>query len=133
MNEYTTEPDTHQSLPRTCKHTQTRKHARTHARAQVRTHARTHAHTHTHTNLKTKSNNVRLKKKLLFRFLFCLFFVVILVFVCFVAPDVLTTICRLAIVSVCVIMILSIGDTQISILLLCFPYLFVELMITMNE
>ena len=33
----------------------------------------------------------------------------------------------------CVIIILSIGNTQISILLLCFLYLFVELMITMNE
>jgi len=45
----------------------------------------------------------------------------------------LTTICHLAIVNVCVIIILSIGNTQISILLLCFLYLFVELMITMNE
>ena len=63
----------------------------------------------------------------------CLFFVVILVFVCFVASDVLTTICHLAIVNVCVIIILSICNTQISILLLCFLYLFVELMITMNE
>ena len=53
--------------------------------------------------------------------------------VCFVASDVLTTICHLAIVNVCVIMILSIGTTQISILLLCFLYLFVDLMITMNE
>ena len=58
---------------------------------------------------------------------------VIFVFVRFVASDVLTTICHLAIVSVCVIIILSIGDTQISILLLCFLYLFVELMITKNE
>ena len=63
-----------------------------------------------------------------------LFFVVIFVFVGFVAPDVLTTICHLAIVNVCVIIILSIGNTQISILLLCFLYLFVDLMITMpNE
>ena len=70
----------------------------------------------------------------LFCFLFCLFvFVVILVFVSFVASDVLTTICRLAIVNVCVIIILSTGNTQISILLLCFLYLFVELMITMKE
>ena len=52
---------------------------------------------------------------------------------CFVASDVLTTICHLAIVNVCVIIILSIGNTQVSILLLCFLYLFVELMITMNE
>ena len=51
----------------------------------------------------------------------------------FVASDVLTTICHLAIVNVCVIIILSIGNTQISILLLCFLYLFVEFMITMNE
>ena len=29
--------------------------------------------------------------------------------------------------------IMSIGNAQISILLLCFPYVFVELMITMNE
>ena len=43
----------------------------------------------------------------------CLYvFVVILVFVCFVASDVLTTICHLAIVNVCVIIILSIGNTQ---------------------
>ena len=47
--------------------------------------------------------------------------------------DVLTTICHLAIVNVCMIIILSIGNTQISILLLCFLYLFVELMITMND
>ena len=59
--------------------------------------------------------------------------VVILVFVGFVASDVLTTICHLAIVNVCVIIILSIGNTQISILLLCFLYLFVEHVITMNE
>ena len=53
--------------------------------------------------------------------------------VCFVASDVLTTIFHLAIVNVCVIIILSVGNTQISILLLRFLYLFVELMITMNE
>ena len=41
--------------------------------------------------------------------------------------------CHLAIVNVCVIIIFSIGNTQISILLLCFLYLFVELLITMNE
>ena len=70
----------------------------------------------------------------LFCLLVCLFFVVILVFVGFVASDVLTTICHLAIVNyVCVIIILSIGNTQISILLLCFLYLLVELMITINE
>ena len=51
----------------------------------------------------------------------------------FVACDFLTTICHLAIVNVCVIIILSIGNTQISIPLLGFLYLFVELMITMNE
>ena len=45
----------------------------------------------------------------------------------------LTTICHLAIVNVCVIILLSIGNTQISILLLCFLYLLFELMITMNE
>ena len=37
---------------------------------------------------------------------------------CFVASEFLTTICHLAIVNVCVIIILSIGNTQISILLL---------------
>ena len=52
---------------------------------------------------------------------------------CFVASDFLTTICHLAIVNVCVNIILSIGNSQISILLLCFLYLFVELMITMNK
>ena len=36
-------------------------------------------------------------------------------------------------VNVCMIIILYIGNAQISILLLCFLYLFVELMITMNE
>ena len=41
--------------------------------------------------------------------------------------------CHLAIVNVYVITILSIGNTEISILLLCFLYLFVELMITMKE
>ena len=40
---------------------------------------------------------------------------------------------HLAIVNVRVIIIMSIGNTQISILLLCLLYLFVELMITMNE
>ena len=76
---------------------------------------------------------------LLFRFCFvlvCLFVCFLLSFwflVCFVASDVLTTICHLAIVNVCMSIILSIGNTQISILLLCFLYLFVELMITMNE
>ena len=50
-----------------------------------------------------------------------------------VASDFWTTICHLAIVNVCVIIILSLVNTQISIPLLCFPYLFVELMITMNE
>ncbi len=50
-----------------------------------------------------------------------------------VASDFLTTICHLAIVNVCAIIILSIGNIQISTLLLCFLYLFVELMITMNE
>ena len=54
-------------------------------------------------------------------------------FVCFVASDALTIICHLAIVVVCVIVILYIGNTQISILLLCFLYLFVELVITMSE
>ena len=58
---------------------------------------------------------------------------VVLVFGLFVASDILTTICHLAIVNVCVIIIVSIGNTQISILLLCFLFLFVELMITMNE
>ena len=54
------------------------------------------------------------------------------VLVCFVASDFLT-ICHLAIVNVCVIVILSRGNTQISILLLRLLYLFVELMITINE
>ena len=45
----------------------------------------------------------------------------------------MTIICRLAIVGVCVIVILYIGNTQISILLLCFLYLFVEFVITMSE
>ena len=36
-------------------------------------------------------------------------------------------------VNVCVIIILSIGNTQISILLLRYLYIFVELMITMNN
>ena len=64
------------------------------------------------------------KYQRLFSFLFCCFGL------CFVASDFLTTICNLAIVNVCVIIILSIGNTQISILLLSFLYLFVELMIT---
>ena len=42
------------------------------------------------------------------------------------------TICHLAIIDVCVMIIMSIGNAQISIPLLCFPCLFVELMITMN-
>ena len=71
-------------------------------------------------------------------FLFC--FVCLLVcfllsfwsFVCFVASDVLTS-CHLVIVNVCMIIILYIGNTQIGILLLCFLYLFVKLMIMMNE
>ena len=43
----------------------------------------------------------------------CLFvFVVILVFLGFVASDVLTIICHLAKVNVCVIIILSIGNTN---------------------
>ena len=50
-----------------------------------------------------------------------------------VASDLLTTICHLAIVNVCVIIILFLGNIQIRILLLRFLYLFVELMITMNE
>ena len=36
-----------------------------------------------------------------------------------VAADVLTTICHLAIVNVCVIIILPIGNTQITILFVC--------------
>ena len=56
-------------------------------------------------------------------FVFCLFLLLFWSLVCFVASDFLT-ICHLAIVNVCVIIILSIGNTQISILLLCFLYLF---------
>ena len=52
---------------------------------------------------------------------------------CFVASDFLTTVCHLTVVNVCVIIILSIGNSQIRILLLCFLYLFAELMITMNK
>ena len=63
---------------------------------------------------------------------FLFVFVIVLVFVLFCCSDFLTTICHFAIVNVCVIIMLSIGNTQISILLLCFLYLFVELMITMN-
>ena len=53
---------------------------------------------------------------------------------CFVASA-FFIICHLSIANVCVINILSTGNTQnlISILLLCFLYLFVELMITTNE
>ena len=40
---------------------------------------------------------------------------------------------HLAIVNVYVIIILSIGNTQISLLLLCFPYLLVEFKIAMCE
>ena len=50
------------------------------------------------------------------------------------ALDLLATICHLAIVNVCVITILSIGNTlEISILILCFLYSFVDLMIKTNE
>ena len=41
--------------------------------------------------------------------------------------------CHLNIVNGCVVIMLSIGNTQISMLLLCLLYLFAELMITMNE
>ena len=65
-------------------------------------------------------------------FVFC--FVAVLVFGLFCSLCLFfTPICHLAIVNVCVIIILPIGNTQISILLLCFLYLFGELMITMNE
>ena len=40
---------------------------------------------------------------------------------------------EVTVVNVYVIIILSIGNTQISILVLCFLYLFVEPMITMSE
>ena len=77
---------------------------------------------------------------LLFLFLFVclllilfLFFVLLLFGLWFVASDLLTTICHLAIVNVCVIIMLSKGNTQISILLFCFLYLFVEFMMTKNE
>ena len=63
----------------------------------------------------------------------CLFLLLFWSLFCFAVSDFLTTICHLAIVNVCVIIILSIGNTQISILLLRFLYLLVELMITMNE
>ena len=59
--------------------------------------------------------------------------VVVVVLVCLVASDFLTVICHLAILNVCVIIIFSVGNTQIRILLLCFLYLFVELTITLNE
>ena len=50
------------------------------------------------------------------------------------ASDVLTTICHLAIeMSVWLLFYIYIGNTQISILLLCFLYLFVELMIMLND
>ena len=88
-------------------------------------------------------NNNKQQQNFLFLFVcFVLFFVLLFLFfvlllfwslVCFIASDFLTTICHLAIVNVCVITILSIGNTQISILLLCFLYLFVEFIITMNE
>ena len=70
-----------------------------------------------------------------FVFVFVCLFSLFWSLVWFVASDrgLLTTICHLAIVNVCVIIILSIGNTLISILLLCFLYLLVELMITMNE
>ena len=54
-------------------------------------------------------------------FLFFVLFVCLLSFwsfVCFVASDVLTIICHLAIVGVCVIVILYIGNTQIRIVIL---------------
>ena len=63
----------------------------------------------------------------------CLFLLLFWSLVCFVASDFLTTICHLAIVNVCVTIILSVGNTQISILLLCFLYLFVEFMISTNK
>jgi len=71
----------------------------------------------------------RVRVCVVFLFLFLLFWSLF----CFVASDFLTIICHFAIVNVCVIIILSIGNTQISTLLLCFLYLFVELMIIMNE
>ena len=46
------------------------------------------------------------------------------------ASDFLITICRLASVNVCAIIILSLGNTQINILYL---YFFVELIITIKE
>ena len=74
---------------------------------------------------------------LLLLYLFCFVCLFLLLsfwsFVCFVASDVLTTICHLAIVNVCMIIIFYLGNTHISILLLCFLYLFVELKIMMNE
>ena len=72
----------------------------------------------------------------LFCFLFCLFVYLLLSFgslLGFLASDVLKTICHLAIVNVCVIIILSTGNSQISILLLCFLCFIVGLMIRMNE
>ena len=74
-------------------------------------------------------NNVRIDFRENLIFVLLLFWSL----VSFVASDFWTTNCHLAIINACVIIILSIGNTQISILLLCFLYLFVELMITMNE
>ena len=51
-------------------------------------------------------------------FCFCLCFLLFWPLVCFVASDFLTTICHLAFVNVCVIIILSIGNTQISLSLI---------------
>ena len=62
---------------------------------------------------------------------FFVVFVFILVFVGFVASDVLTTLCHRK--CLCDYHFIYIGNTQISILLLCFMYLFVELLITISE
>ena len=56
-------------------------------------------------------------------FFVCLFLLSFWSLVCFVASEVLTTVCHLAIVNVCVIIMLSIGNTQISILTFVFPVL----------
>ena len=67
---------------------------------------------------------------------FCSCFVLFVCFgfgLCFVASDFLTTIRRLAIVNVYVIIILPTGNTQISVLFLCFLYSFVDLTISMKE
>ena len=109
-----------------CLNNSNKNHTRAHIYTQSTHTEHTHTH-HTHTHTRARA---RARKK----HSFC--FVVLSLFwslVCFVASDILTTICHLAIVNVCVIIILSIGNTQISILLLCFLYLFVELMITMKE